>query len=866
VQPFGCHLFIPVSGSGYNAPVRKLTIIVTHNLTLVRKDTLRASMWSVSALLLLAGCGGGNGGNPASVAPPTNLIYASPHVFVVSQPVANVTPTVTGSVTSYSVSPALPGGLTLNDSSGVISGTPTTAAPAATYTITAANASGSTTAGVSVTVNDITPSVGYDSASYNFTTGVPAAVTPVASGGAVTGWSISQSLPAGLIFSATDGSISGVPTATSTAATYTITAQNSGGSDTIDLSIAVDSGVLLDLGHSAQVASIRRAGNRVLTIDDEGHWVLWNLASGANLARGDVIRPQYSQQPWADFVELAGATLVLQTPTGLQVRDASDGHVLANIETPVFTIAPPLPWWEISTDGSYIGSGNSNGVTAWTRTGTPLFSRSGNYAPARAFATPTRLRIGAGAAGTDRVETIDISNGTSSTVPFQGEFHSWFVTGDRFLTHVGNTVWAYDADGTQLDLRTLPTIDKLTGQGDWFWTARTAPDRLDIYSVGASATPAASYNLDTLSAVVPSGDTLAILEFDDPELSVVDLSGVAPVKVDHAAPIVSLKAYSSISSTQWLVSNSHGVVAKSGAAPNTPTYYGTGAALSIAAGPERIAVATAFGQILYFDAVTRQQQGSIVFPSFKIELSTDGNVLAALANDLSAQNQLDRSLRIFSLPSQNVLRDEPYTHGTIPWPYDFTLSPSGAVFAKSLNSAAPGQMLDRRVSQVSNGASLWSDSLTYVDTHRLPPVRLSPTDSTIATSDSGSRTVGTATNIVVNGNLASAVSGWALGWLDSNQLLLNRYVSDVHTGGVIYDSSTIVSAAGQQIRLLQLPEMATIQAMPSDRIYSPEHNLILSVIGGETLWESTNRTLGRGAVTATHVIFASGAEVRIEPY
>lgn len=58
---------------------------------------------------------------------------------------------------SYSVSPALPAGLTLNTSSGIISGTPTTLAAAANYTITATNTGGSTTASVSITVNDIAP-------------------------------------------------------------------------------------------------------------------------------------------------------------------------------------------------------------------------------------------------------------------------------------------------------------------------------------------------------------------------------------------------------------------------------------------------------------------------------------------------------------------------------------------------------------------------------------------------------------------------------------------------------------------------------------------------------------------------------------
>ena len=63
------------------------------------------------------------------------------------------TPTSSGgAVTSYVVSPALPAGLTLNPSTGVISGAPTVASSTASYTVTATNSGGSTTASLSIAV------------------------------------------------------------------------------------------------------------------------------------------------------------------------------------------------------------------------------------------------------------------------------------------------------------------------------------------------------------------------------------------------------------------------------------------------------------------------------------------------------------------------------------------------------------------------------------------------------------------------------------------------------------------------------------------------------------------------------------------
>lgn len=93
------------------------------------------------------------------VAAPSALSYSSnPATYTKDTPITNNTPTSSGgAVVSYSVSPALPAGLTLNTSSGIISGTPTTLAAAANYTITATNTGGSTTASVSITVNDIAP-------------------------------------------------------------------------------------------------------------------------------------------------------------------------------------------------------------------------------------------------------------------------------------------------------------------------------------------------------------------------------------------------------------------------------------------------------------------------------------------------------------------------------------------------------------------------------------------------------------------------------------------------------------------------------------------------------------------------------------
>jgi PKD repeat protein len=141
------------------------------------------------------------------------------------------------------VTPALPSGLALSTSTGILSGTPTAAAALATYTVTARNTYGSTTATLQIVIlAPVAPppsGLSYASPSISATVGTAIAPDQPTVTGTVTSYSVAPTLPAGLALDASTGILSGLPTAAAALATYTVTARNANGSTTATLQITV---------------------------------------------------------------------------------------------------------------------------------------------------------------------------------------------------------------------------------------------------------------------------------------------------------------------------------------------------------------------------------------------------------------------------------------------------------------------------------------------------------------------------------------------------------------------------------------------------------------------------------------------------
>ncbi|KAK8809860.1 hypothetical protein WA158_000803 [Blastocystis sp. Blastoise] len=217
-----------------------------------------------------------------TITPSTVTLYTSES--------STITPVTQQYVSSWTVTPSLPNGLTINSSTGIISGTPTTIQVATIYTITATNPTGNGQATVSITINSrtcaadgvwsvtnagvtatspctdsqkegqvtricgitgvwespvdgctyIIPTVTISPSSVTLYTSESSTITPTTQQ-YVSSWTVTPSLPNGLTINSSTGIITGTPTTIQVAATYIVKATNIVGFGQASISITINS-------------------------------------------------------------------------------------------------------------------------------------------------------------------------------------------------------------------------------------------------------------------------------------------------------------------------------------------------------------------------------------------------------------------------------------------------------------------------------------------------------------------------------------------------------------------------------------------------------------------------------------------------
>ena len=141
-----------------------------------------------------------------------------------------------GAVASFTVTPELPDGL--NFTNGTIFGTPTVNSTLVQYNITALNNGGSDYFLLNITILEPVAILDAESTYFELTRSVDYMnLTLNNTGGMAATWEIEPFLPDGLIFD--NGTITGTPTVNASLASYTIWANNTGGSDSIIINIKI---------------------------------------------------------------------------------------------------------------------------------------------------------------------------------------------------------------------------------------------------------------------------------------------------------------------------------------------------------------------------------------------------------------------------------------------------------------------------------------------------------------------------------------------------------------------------------------------------------------------------------------------------
>lgn len=831
-----------------------------------------------------------------------------------------------GPVSSWSVSPALPAGLNLSQTTGTIAGTPLTVTRSATYTVTASNAAGSASLPVQISVGALQAPTAIVYPQTSIATYTGQAITPDIpgiSGGPVASYSISPALPAGLNFNQSTGIISGTPTGTSAQASYVVTVTNTAGSIAsapVTITITAKPIVLMQVGFSSGPlafanGSVLSGGGYSSSADDSfSPWTLWNYQTGAMLATGDAGLGGKSISAGGNFGQydqMAGPTAAIQVPGGIEVLSSSDGHLLGIVAAPDYMYGlppnapPPNPpttvglnqndLWQLASDGSYIAMETGAGLHIYAPSGQLLYQKAGDYYEPAANvlvpynvstlgiqALPGHVLVANGPAAPNAIETLTVPSGMSTVAsPYQGQFYQWFGDGAHFFSEYGYdqdggsqaplpdaTVYVYSSSSMQV-AQTQPANLCLGGWGNWIWNSCPSDNAygLTISAIGSS-TPALTYPYLDCKFALSSGPTVAILPDGNQQqvTTVIDLSGSTPVATNYTLPPFtdndcngySSATYAAQSGSQWVLDLfNNGFLDGASLQSGTPRFIGSGLITSIAGGANRTAIATGGEQVTWFDPSNTTPQGSETSASGYTDLSTDGTVMAAASLDGTLLN-------FYSLPSGTVTNSssDPSAAGQN---FSLSLSGSGTTYGTVVGYVDKnGGSYTVRVAPVSGGANI----LSITQPQLQPPVAISPDGTLVAFCCDAANPANSL--IYKNGSQVASVPGLATGWIDNNRLLAWLPSTPNYIPGSVY---VIYSPSGTVLANPPLPYFwLPFQTVTSDTIYLSELNGIYSLTTGQPTWTSPyhadgdSTQWGPGAVTGNYVVFESEGNVLAVPW
>ena len=334
---------------------------------------------------------------------PTDITYNPSDLQLVNNTVSPDLPLIPqlngpGQIIGWEINTSLPNGLNFGSDNGTIWGTPTELWPTTAYQVWANNTGGSVVGYLNITVVDQVPVLSYSPDIIELTNNTASLDLPLHSQltgpGEITSWEISAGLPDGIFFGASNGTIWGTPTELWPAVSYTVWANNTGGSASASLTISVIDQVPTSITYApSNLNLINNTASNDLPLNPQitgqGEITSWEISSGIPQGltfdgnTGEIsgiateLWPTTHYTIWANntggsvIIEM-NITVVDQVPT--LVYTPNDLQLMNNTVSSDLPLVPQLSGpgeiltWEIN--GSLpngIGFGSNNG-TFW---GTP---------------------------------------------------------------------------------------------------------------------------------------------------------------------------------------------------------------------------------------------------------------------------------------------------------------------------------------------------------------------------------------------------------------------------------------------------------------------------------------------------------------
>ncbi|MFA7249106.1 MAG: Ig domain-containing protein [Dehalococcoidia bacterium] len=335
--------------------------------------------------------------------------------------------TATGGTLPYTwsaIAGGLPAGLTLNTSTGFISGTPTTAGASAFTVQVADSAAHTDTQALSIMVNAAGTLVGTTMPLANGQVGIAYSQTLTATGGTMPyTWSvIAGGLPAGLSLNTSTGVISGMPTTIGTMSFTVQVADSAAHTDTQALSITVNAaGTLAVTTASLTAGQVRVAYSRTLAATGGTMPYTWSVIAGGlpaglslNTSTGVISGTPTTAGPSAFTVQVADSaahtttqalSIMVNAAGTLTITTASlpAGQVGTAYSQTLAATGGTMPYtWSVIAGGLPVGLtlNTSTGVISGTPTTIGTMSFTVQVADSAAHGDTQALSITINAAGT----------------------------------------------------------------------------------------------------------------------------------------------------------------------------------------------------------------------------------------------------------------------------------------------------------------------------------------------------------------------------------------------------------------------------------------------------------------------------------